>query len=105
MTLWVIGNFPASWGFDKRSRAHKARPFAAHAGLLAHSSSQGSQSVFHGRIKMGIAAALSTRLFETEPQNPIGLAGLHQFAAGCLAEMLEILGGAGVCGEHFVNAA
>jgi len=45
---------------------------------------------------------LSTRLFQAKTQDATGLlAGLEQFAAGGLTEMLEIFGRAGIGREDF----
>src|SRR5205814_8724557 len=48
-------------------------------------------------INAAIAASSLSRLFQAEAQNATGLfARLDKLAAGRLAEMLEILGGAGI---------
>src|SRR3984893_12185073 len=66
-------------------------------GLLAHSSSQGEDRAQHSCRKMAPGEPMSTRFFQPKTQDAIRLlAGLEQFAAGGLTEMLEILGRAGV---------
>src|SRR5205814_2147079 len=57
-------------------------------------------------INAAIAASSLCRLFQAEAQNAAGLfARLDKLAAGRLAEMLEILGGAGIGREDFEDAA